>query len=26
VTKVRDGKVEIVPGFDGQYGTVRPTG
>lgn len=25
VTKVRDGKVEIVPGFDGQYGTVRPT-
>ena len=26
VTKVRDGKVEIVPGFDGQYGTVRPAG
>ena len=22
VTKVREGKVEIVPGFDGQYGTV----
>ncbi|MCH7841760.1 MAG: DNA helicase UvrD [Chloroflexi bacterium] len=26
VTKVRDGQVEIVPGFDGQYGTVRPAG
>lgn len=25
VTKVRDGQVQIVPGFDGQYGTVRPT-
>ena len=24
VTKVRDGQVQIVPGFDGQYGTVRP--
>ena len=24
VTKVRDGQVEIVPGFDGQYGTVTP--
>lgn len=24
VTKVRAGKVEMVPGFDGQYGTVRP--
>ncbi|MDA0263743.1 MAG: endonuclease Q family protein [Chloroflexi bacterium] len=24
ITKVRDGRVEIVPGFDGQYGTVRP--
>ncbi|MCH7736296.1 MAG: DNA helicase UvrD [Chloroflexi bacterium] len=24
VTKVRDGQVDIVPGFDGQYGTVRP--
>jgi PHP family Zn ribbon phosphoesterase len=24
VTKVRDGQVEIVPGFDGQYGTVHP--
>jgi len=23
VTKVRDGQVEIVPGFDGQYGIVR---
>ena len=26
VTKVRDGQVEIAPGFDGQYGTVRPAG
>jgi PHP family Zn ribbon phosphoesterase len=26
VTKVRDGKVVIVPGFDGQYGTVHPAG
>jgi len=25
VTKVRDGRVEIVPGFDGQYGIVRPS-
>ena len=25
VTKVRDGQVEIVPGFDGQYGIVRPS-
>ena len=24
VTKVRDGQVEIVAGFDGQYGTVHP--
>ena len=24
VTKVRDGQVRIVPGFDGQYGTVLP--
>ncbi|NQW24175.1 MAG: hypothetical protein HQ475_12095 [SAR202 cluster bacterium] len=24
VTKVRAGQVEMVPGFDGQYGTVRP--
>ncbi|MCH8989559.1 MAG: DNA helicase UvrD [Chloroflexi bacterium] len=24
VTKVRAGQVQIVPGFDGQYGTVRP--
>ncbi len=24
VTKVRNGQVEIVPGFDGRYGTVRP--
>ena len=24
VIKVRDGEVQIVPGFDGQYGTVRP--
>ena len=26
VTKVRDGQVRIVPGFDGQYGTVLPAG
>ena len=26
VTKVRDGQVQIVPGIDGQYGTVRPAG
>lgn len=26
VVKVRDAQVKIVPGFDGQYGTVRPTG
>ena len=25
VVKVRDAQVKIVPGFDGQYGTVRPT-
>lgn len=25
VTKVREGQVEIVPGFDGQYGIVRPS-
>ena len=24
VTKVRDGQVRVVPGFDGQYGTVLP--
>ena len=24
VIKVRNGQVQIVPGFDGQYGTVRP--
>jgi PHP family Zn ribbon phosphoesterase len=26
VTKVRNGEVQIAPGFDGQYGTVRPAG
>ena len=26
VTKVRNGHVQIVPGFDGQYGEVRPAG
>ena len=26
VTKVREGQVRIVPGFDGQYGTVLPAG
>ena len=26
VTKVREGQVDIVPGFDGQYGTVHPAG
>ena len=26
VTKVRAGNVDIVPGFDGQYGTVHPAG
>ena len=25
VTKVRDGQVEIVSGFDGHYGTVHPS-
>lgn len=24
VTRIRNGQVQIVPGFDGQYGTVRP--
>ena len=24
VTKVRNGQVQIVPGFDGQYGVVQP--
>ena len=26
VTKVREGQVDIVPGLDGQYGTVHPAG
>jgi PHP family Zn ribbon phosphoesterase len=26
VTKVRAGNVDIVPGFDGQYGRVHPAG
>ena len=26
VTKVREGQVRIVPGFDGRYGTVHPAG